>query len=149
MADEYVNPIHICLLNSEHRKHSKEKQLRGSWMERIVEKWLWSSGRKTRLMGASLQGEEQTPWSLPLWCPRVGLILTLPGKCHPLTPTTAPKCPQPVFPVRWPGWLSFWPKTFLRRTLWSQGRNGDHLHFVHERKWSRGTKTIIQKTGHQ
>ena len=122
MADEYMNPTHISLLNSEHSKHSKEKQLREGCMGRIVEKWFWSSGRKAKLVGARLQGGEQTPWSLSFECLRVGLILTLPGKCHPLTPTTAPKCPQPVFPVWWPGWLSLWPKTLPRRTFWSRGR---------------------------
>lgn len=34
-------------------------------MERIVEKCLWSSGQKARWVGASLRGEEQTPWSFP------------------------------------------------------------------------------------
>lgn len=45
------------------------------------------------------------------------------------------------------GWaLGQWPQGWLSG-VWAGrgGGGGGHLHLVHERNWSRGTKTIIQK----
>lgn len=84
----------------------------------------------------------------PFGAPIAGLILTLPGKCYPLTPTTPPvsianiscsvaRLAEPL--------ASDLKDGSLESGQAGAGGGGGHLHLVHERNWSRGTKTIIQK----
>ena len=151
MNDEELNPIHTFLLNWVKTTNIPRRSGSGkAEVERALGDSTGSSvDGRPGWWRSSLQAEEWTPES-PTCCgpflsaaPRAGCILTLPGKCHPQTPTSPLESPQSS--VSHLAARLTEPAKAPRGGLCGVRQAGGHLYLVCERKRSRRRKTIIQR----
>lgn len=151
MNDEQLNSIHTFLLNWVKTTNIQRRSCSGKVeVERALGDSTDSSvdGRSSWL-GSSLLAEEWAPESPTCRgpflsaAPRAGRILTLPGKCHPQTPTSPPESPRSSVSYLAAGLTE--PAKAPGGGLCGVRQAGGHLYLVCERKQSRRRKTIIQR----